>query len=265
MKKIKSLDGTPIAYEKTGSGPPMVLVHGTIDDHTYWEMVQPALAQYFTVFAIDRRGRGQSGDAADYKLEREFEDVKAIVDMIEQPVILLGHSYGGVVSLEAALLTTNLSKLILYEPPILDKTEEFSNFLDKILADIEANLKDGKNEQALLLFLEQLVAMSSDEIDISRSTPYWQVMVNAAPTLPRELQAGAEYRFDAARLKDLSIPTLLLSGTESTLPFKEAIKKLDESFPNSRVTTLEGQAHDAVRTAPELFANEVLKFARGPA
>ncbi len=262
MQSLKSVDGTTIAYEKTGSGPPLVLVHGTIDDHTYWEMVQPALAEYSTVFAIDRRGRGQSGDAAGYKLELEFEDVAAVVDMIDQPVILLGHSYGGLIALEAALRTENLSKLILYEPPIFAGTEEPDDFLLEAFSKIETSLNEGKNEQALLVFLEILIETSPDEIEIARSTPYWQVMVNTAPTLPRELQAGVEYKFDAARFKKLAIPTLLLSGSESPIFLKEGIKTLDRSLNNSRVTTLEGQAHDAARAAPDLFTEKVLKFVR---
>lgn len=262
MQSIKSKDGTVIAFEKTGSGPPMVLVHGTPDDHSYWEMAQPALAKYFTVYAIDRRGRGQSGDAADYKLELEFDDVTAVVDMIGQQVILLGHSHGGIVSLEAATRTNNLSKLILYEPPIMNGGEEPDNSLLDAVANIEASLKEGKNEQALLLFQKELVGMPPEEIENERSTPYWQVTVNAAPTLPRELKAAAEYEFDATRFNGLSIPTLLLSGSESPSLFKEATKILDETLPNSKIITLEGQEHDAARTAPDLFADKVIKFAR---
>ena len=131
-----------------------------------------------------------------------------------------------------------------------------------VVAEIETALNKGENEQALLSFLAKLLGMSSGEIDEVRTTPYWQVMVNAAPTLSRELQAVAEYEFDAARFKDLNIPTLLLSGSESLVLFKEVIKKLDEALPNSRIIILEGQAHDAALTAPDLFADKVLRFAR---
>ena len=262
MKTIKSSDGTLIAYEKTGEGPPLVLVHGTPDDHTYWEMVLPMLTKHFTTYTIDRRGRGKSGDAAGYKLELEFDDVASVVDMIGQQVILLGHSHGGIVSLEAATRTNNLSKLILYEPPIMNGGEEPDNSLLDAVANIEASLKEGKNEQALLLFQKELVGMPPEEIENERSTPYWQVTVNAAPTLPRELKAAAEYEFDATRFNGLSIPTLLLSGSESPSLFKEVTKILDETLPNSKIITLEGQEHDAARTAPDLFADKVIKFAR---
>ena len=260
MLNVTSTDGTHIAMEKAGEGPPLVLVHGNIDDHTYWEMVQPTLAKNFTVFAIDRRGRGKSGDTADYRLELEFDDVAAVVDSIDQPVILLGHSYGALIGLEAALRTKNLSKLILYEPPILKDPQEVDDSLVETIAKIETILSEGENEQALLLFLETLLEMSSDEIDLARSTPYWQVMVNAAPTLPRELKGGAEYKFESARFKDLDIPILLLSGIDSPILLKEATNMLENSLANTKVTILEGQAHDAIRTAPDLFNEKVLKF-----
>ena len=94
MEKVKSADGTSIAYKKTGEGPPLVLIHGTTADHSHWEMVLPLLAEHFTVYAIDRRGRGKSGDASDYRAELEFKDVAAVVDMIDEPAILLGQYYG---------------------------------------------------------------------------------------------------------------------------------------------------------------------------
>jgi pimeloyl-ACP methyl ester carboxylesterase len=122
MEHIRSKDGTAIAYKKSGVGPPLVLVHGATADHTRWAPILPLLEPRFTVYAMDRRGRGQSGDQtgdqADYAIEREFDDVAALVDSLAEPAVLLGHSYGGICSLEASLRTSNLRKLILYEPPI---------------------------------------------------------------------------------------------------------------------------------------------------
>jgi pimeloyl-ACP methyl ester carboxylesterase len=92
MQTITSKDGTMIAYQRSGTGPPLVLVHGTTADHTRWAPVLPAFEQYFTVYAVDRRGRGGSGDAGQYAIEREFEDIVALVNSIEEPVFLLGRS-----------------------------------------------------------------------------------------------------------------------------------------------------------------------------
>ncbi|RQG91711.1 alpha/beta fold hydrolase [Natrarchaeobius halalkaliphilus] len=90
MKTAKSADGTSIAYERTGSGPPVVLVHGTTADHSRWGPVRSGLEAHYTVYTFDRRGRGESGDAPSYRLEREFEDAVAVVESIEEPVTLVG-------------------------------------------------------------------------------------------------------------------------------------------------------------------------------
>jgi pimeloyl-ACP methyl ester carboxylesterase len=105
METVTSRDGTPIAYERGGEGPPLVLVHGTTSDHLTWEPVLPELQKHFTVYAIDRRGRGESGNGggAGYDIEREFEDVVAVIDSIDGPADLFGHSYGAICALEAAL------------------------------------------------------------------------------------------------------------------------------------------------------------------
>jgi pimeloyl-ACP methyl ester carboxylesterase len=115
---VVSEDGTPLAVWKSGEGPPLVLVHGATADHSRWAPVLPALEEQFTVYNFDRRGRGQSGDAGDYALAREFEDVVAVVESVSDDVNLLGHSHGGVCALEAALLTDRVRKLVLYEPPM---------------------------------------------------------------------------------------------------------------------------------------------------
>ena len=118
QETVTSVDGTPIATWRSGEGPPLVLVHGTAADHSRWAPVLPAFEQHFTVNAVDRRGRGGSGDAEDYAVDREFEDVAAVVDSVGESAILLGHSYGALCALEAARLTRNVGKLVLYEPGI---------------------------------------------------------------------------------------------------------------------------------------------------
>lgn len=116
MQTVSSKDGTMIALWKSGSGPPLVLIHGSTADHTRWNPILPDLEQRFTVYAVDRRGRGKSTDSSEYAVEREFEDVVAVVDSIDKPVNLLGHSFGALCCLEAPLLTEKINRLILYEP-----------------------------------------------------------------------------------------------------------------------------------------------------
>lgn len=260
METVTSADGTSIAYERTWSGPPLVLVHGTTADHTRWEPIRPALAEHVTVYAIDRRGRGESGDAVEYELEREFEDVAAVVDSIDEPVILLGHSYGALCALEASLRTDNLRGLILYEPPIPVGDHRLYGGDD--LGKMKALLEEGEDEQALVFFLAEIADVPAAEIDALRSAPNWPARVEAAHTAYRETQAPASYVFDPARFERMTTPTLLLSGGESAHWFRDAIDAIDDALPNTRIAVLDGHGHVAMNTAPELFVETVLSFVR---
>lgn len=258
METVTSADGTPIAYERTGSGPPLVLVHGTTADHTRWEPVLPPLEERFTVYAMDRRGRGESGDAAKYDLEREFDDVVAVVDSIDDPVVLLGHSYGALCSLEASLRTDTLRALVLYEPPIPVGDHELHD--EDELARMKAMLDDGEDERALILFLREVADIPSAQIDVLQSAPNWPTRVAAAHTAYRETEAPGNYEFEPARFEQMRTPTLLLSGGESPTWFRDATAALDAALPDSRVVVLEGQEHVAMNTAPDLFIETVLTF-----
>lgn len=258
LETVTSTDGTKIAYERNGSGPPLVLVHGTTADHTRWAPVLPALEEHFTVYAMDRRGRGESGDADEYALGREVEDVVAVVESIDEPVILLGHSYGALCSLEAALQTDDLRRLILYEPPLPvgDHDPDTEDVLDEMTALVD----DGENEQALVQFFREIARVPTTELDALRSAPNWSARVDAAHTAIREERARKEYEFDAARFARVSTSTLLLSGSESAPFLTDGTDVLNDTLPNSRIAVLDGQAHAAMNTAPELFIDEVLAF-----
>lgn len=258
MEIVTSVDSTPIAYERTGSGPPLVLVHGTTADHTRWAPVLPALEEHFTVYAIDRRGRGESGDTVEYELEQEFEDVAAVVDSVDEPVVLLGHSYGALCSLEAALRTDNLRALILYEPPIPVGDHEM--YQEDELAEMKTLLDEGKDEQALVLFLSEVADIPSAQIDTLRSAPNWQARVDAAHTAYRETQASDSYHFKPTQFERMTTPTLLLTGGESPQWFADAVELVNDVLPSSQIGVLEGQEHVAINTAPDLFVDTVLAF-----
>ncbi|WP_331232365.1 alpha/beta fold hydrolase [Natronorarus salvus] len=258
MEMIVSVDGTAIAYERSGSGPPLVVVHGTTADHTRWEPVRSAFEKHFTVYAVDRRGRGESSDAAEYELEREFEDVAAVADTINEPVILLGHSFGALCSLEATLRTDSIEKLVLYEPPI--PVGEHQLYSEEVLTEMETLLDDGENEQALVLFFLEVAKIPLAQIDVLKSAPNWQARVDAAHTAYRETQAPADYEFDPLRFRNMTTPTLLLLGSESPQYLEDATEAINDALLNSRIAILDGQQHVAMNTAPELFINEVLAF-----
>ena len=253
LPSVRSRDGTTIAYERSGSGPPLVLVHGGVSDHTYWWAVLPALSARFTVYALDRRGRGQSGDAPEYGIDREAEDVAAIVDAIPGPVALLGHSYGGICALEAALRTENLRMLLLYEPPLgLPIPPGF-------IGRIEAALTAGDRDRVIELMMREVVGLSPDELSALRASQSWAALVSTAHTLPREVRTVERYRFDPARFRRLALPAVLLVGDESPEPLRVLGTDLARrAFPHAPVVGMPGVGHEAVETGPAVFADTVL-------
>jgi pimeloyl-ACP methyl ester carboxylesterase len=262
METIPSKDGTSIAYQRSGTGPPLILVHGTGSSHIRWAPVLPALAPHFSLYAVDRRGRGESGDATSYAIEPEFEDVAALVEAIGQPVYLLGHSYGGICALEAALLTQHIRKLILYEPPIPGPNDII--YPEGLIDHLEALLAVGNREAVLMTFMRDVVRMPAPELAQTRASPTWPARLAAAHTLPRELRAHERYRFEPDRFKGLTLPTLLVVGGHSPSRFKVAIDTLGATLPNGRVVVLPGQQHIAMDTAPDLFTRELLAFLSEP-
>lgn len=257
MEQVTSHDGTLIGYVRRGSGRPLLLVHGTTADHTRWAATSPYLEHYFSVVVMDRRGRGGSGDGPAYDLQREAEDVAAVVDAIGEPAFLLGHSYGAKCSLEAALLTENVRRLVLYEPPIPTGPPPYAR---SIRDRVQALVDDGELEAALEVMMREVVRMPEHELEVFRRLPVWQTRIQLAPTIPRELMFDWIYHFDAARFARLDVPTLLLLGEHSPPYFRNAVELVHSTLPDSRVVILPGEGHIAMDTNPDLFVREVLAF-----
>jgi pimeloyl-ACP methyl ester carboxylesterase len=252
---VVSRDGTSIAAWRSGGGPPLVLIHGAAADHNRWAPVLPALEERFTVFAVDRRGRGRSGDANDYALEREFEDVVAVVESTGEAVDVLGHSYGGICALEAALLTDRIRRLVLYEPPM-----GFLASPPHVVEQLQTLLEGGRRDELLAFFMQEVAGLPTDQVELMRSLPAWGARLDAADTIPREERASREYVFDRDRFRDLNVPTLFLQGGDSPDPFKAAGEALHAALPNCRVAVMPGQRHAAMDTGTDLFTSEVLSF-----
>ncbi|HSJ53782.1 MAG TPA: alpha/beta fold hydrolase, partial [Anaerolineae bacterium] len=229
MEKIVSRDGTPIAYHRRGAGPPLVLVHGTgAANPIAWTAVLPALEERFCVYALDRRGRGESGDGVTYALDREFEDVAAVVDAAGEPANLLGHSFGGLCALEAALLTRNVRRLVLYEPaiPFPGRPIYPAGLVDRLQRLLDA----GDGEGAWTQFMREAAMLASHEIEQLKASPAWPARLGSAHTLPREMRAEERYKFQPQRFQDLNIPTLLLLGSETPDGTKEVSRTLDAAL-----------------------------------
>jgi pimeloyl-ACP methyl ester carboxylesterase len=258
MQTITSKDGTPIAIWRSGAGPALLLVHGTVADHsTTWRLSLPELARRFTVYAMDRRGRGGSGDAREYSLQREAEDVAAVVDSINDPVNLLGHSYGGLCALEASVLTSNLRRLVLYEGVPLRDSSVNSEAIERLQARLDAGDADGM----LLAFLGEIAGASPEQIAKMRSDPdSWAVRVRNAPTVPRELRVEEHYVFSPPRFANMRTPTLLMVGGESPDRVRESADTVASSLPDGRVVVLPEQGHLAMYGDPDLFVREIVRF-----
>lgn len=260
MISVLSIDGTRISFKRIGSGPALVLIHGVGDVRNTWDFAGASniFAEHSSVYTVERRGRGNSSDSYDYSLELEVEDIVSVVKAIDEPVDLLGHSYGAICAMEAALKLENLRSLILYEPPF--QTDEHVLRVEDELDEMDVLLDDGDNEQALIVFMRDIAEHSTDQIELARSTPLWPEMVAAVHTVPRELRAISGIKFDASRYTELTLPTLLISGSESIPPFQAATKAVNDALPNSRVATLEGQGHAAMLTGTQVFTDKVLSF-----
>lgn len=254
MQQTLSKDGTPIAYESSGQGSALLLVHGGGSTPERWQPILPRFETDFTVHRMARRGVGGSGEAADYSVERQAEDIAAVVDAIGGPVDVLGHSFGGLCVLEAALRTANIRRLILYEAPILPLLP--SGFADRLQALIDAGDRDG----AWATLNREVVKMPEHEIELQRGQPAYAARLASMHIVVHEARAIDRYRFDAARYASVSVPALLLVGGDSPAWAQKATQAVHRALPHSRIAVLPGQQHVAMDTAPDLFAREVMGF-----
>lgn len=262
IETVNSADGTMIGYERHGDRSPLVLVHGATSERSRWKPVLGALSARYAVLAMDRRGRGASGDAGDYAIEREFADVAALIDSVGVPVDVVAHSYGAVCSLEATRLTKNVRRLVLYEPPIFTQADapEVLKAREAVIAEIGKHLDADDRAAALETFYTKNLQMPAAEIAALRALPSWPARLALAHTLPRELRESQRYRFDPARFSGHAVPTLVILGGDSIPRYQEGMVWLRASLPGSKLAVLAGQRHGAIDAAPDLFTATVLDF-----
>jgi pimeloyl-ACP methyl ester carboxylesterase len=256
MEHAISIDGTPIAFERSGHGPPLILIHGAVTDRRRWGALAPLLEPHFTVCAVDRRGRGDSGDGPDYAFELEIADVIAVANALGGDVNIYGHSSGATFALMAAPQIENLHRLVLYEPALGDILRVPTRFIDQLQHMLDA----GEDEDVIVTFLREGPKMPQHEIDHLRTLPQWKARVATAPTVPRELRAAGEFRFDPASLQQFTAPTLFLLGSDSPETIKQGTEIARAALPASDLRMLPGQQHLADVTAPDLIARELIAF-----
>jgi pimeloyl-ACP methyl ester carboxylesterase len=255
---VPSADGLPIAVWVEGTGPALVMVHGSIADHTTFEPFVTVLREHVTTYSMDRRGFGASGDAAEYSIERDFDDVASVVDAVAErtggPVALWGHSYGANAAMGGAARSANVSHVILYEPSLGLRYPPGS------IAAIEVALDRGDHDAAIVAVLTDILEMTTDEIDELRASPLWPVRLAAAPTIPRECHAEEDWVYEPGQFDGINAPTLMLAGSDSVPTVVEATTRAAAAIPNARIHVLEGHGHFAHKTDPAMVTGLVRAF-----
>lgn len=243
-------------------GPPVLLIHGTTADHTTFRTVGPMLGTTFDVYAMDRRGRGKSGDTLPYSIVREFEDAVAVADALSgargTPVDVIGHSYGGRTVLGASLRTDAIARVVCYEgapsPP------GASYHPPGIEARLRERLDDGDGDGALTLFMAEVVGLSPEALASYRANPVWPTRAAAAGTILRELEAELEPAASLEALGAVRQPVLQILGSASLPVFHDATVALDARLTDGRVVIIDGARHAAHHTHPEAFIVAVRAF-----
>lgn len=259
VRTVRSVDGTTIGFVTLGSGPPLVLVHGAWNWAEHWLGVAEALADHHACFVVERRGRGSSSDGGDYSFDREIEDIAAVLEAAGPGASLLGHSSGAIYALETARRFP-VARLILYEPPLRWAEQgDPAGLVDRIRAHVD----EGRLEEAAMLFFREEGRLPDEALAFLRSQPEWERMVALAPVCVREWEAILAAKLSVERYRELSVPTLLLAGSENLDHPSMATSQLAATLRDVRTAVLEGHGHMANRTDPALVAEEVRRFTSG--
>ncbi len=255
--QVTSADGTLIAFDRSGTGPVVILVHGAFTDRTHPTLakVAAALAPWFTVINYDRRGRGGSGDTKPYATSRELEDLTALIEKAGGSAMVFGGSSGAGLAAHAATRNPAISRLALWEPPFhVDATApklplDFAERLDSLV-------KAGRRGEAVEMFMTQAAQVPTEAITAMRLDPSWAATEAVAQTLAYEAAVmGPGNALPAARLAAISQPTLVLTGGSSPDWLTNAGLAVAAAIPGARHRALDGQTHDVSAEAlvPELL------------
>ena len=256
---VTSKDGTAIAFDRSGERSPIIFVGGALSDRTAVAPVAALLAPHFTVFAYDRRGLGSSGDTAPYAVEREVEDLAALIDEAGGSAFVFGHSSGAALALEAAAHGLAITRLALYEPPFIvgnsrpRPPQDFAAQLAELIA-------SGRRGDAVALFLTEAVEVPVAAVAQMRNAPMWPALEAAAHTLIYNMAIMGDFSMPAGRVASVTVPTLVLGGGESPAWARQAVQAVVDALPNAQRRTLAGQTHGA---APEILVPVLEEFFAG--
>ncbi len=253
--KLTTPTGVTLSYEVEGDGPPLVLVHGSFSDHcSNWAPVRPNLVERFTLYALARRGRGETDATTRHSVEDEAHDVEALIRAIGDEVYLVGHSYGAQVALAAAARCEGLvRKLVLYEPPKPESADP------EAVRELESIARREDWDALAETFFREFLEVRPDELEGLRASAFWPPIIKDARASLGDLRALVGYSFSAERFRSLRIPVFLQFGSESP-GHMFATDELARVLPDARTDELAGQGHDAMITAPDDYSRSLVAF-----
>ena len=259
MNTVQSKDGTTIAFDRSGEGPAIILVGGALQDRMGNAQLAALLAPHFTVFNYDRRGRGDSDDTAQYEVEREIEDLEALITEAGGSAFVFGSSSGANLALEAAAQGLNITKLALWEPNFIVNDSRPPLPKDYV-EQLTQLVSSGRRGDAIEYFMTKAVGLPLEFVTPMRNMPTWKAMEAEAYTLAydgtivRDNMAGNPV--SAEQWASVTVPTLVIDGGETPW-MSEGAQAIADALPNAQRRTLEGQTHDVV---PEALAPVLEEF-----
>jgi pimeloyl-ACP methyl ester carboxylesterase len=256
MRTTLSADGTKIAFDQTGQGPPVVLVVGAFNDRATGAPLAKALESRLTVFNYDRRGRGASGDTQPYAVEREVEDLEALIREAGGAAGVFGYSSGAILALEGAARGLNITKLALYDAPFL-VGDDMPRPPKDIAAQLAKLVSSDRRGDAVELFQTRLVGIPEPVVVQLRHAPFRPALEAIAHTLVYDATVIGDLSLPTAQLRSIRAPTLAVYGSESPALMGPAAKALAEALPDGHMRVLDGQSHDI---APMALAPVLLEF-----
>ena len=257
METVTSSDGTTIAFERLGDGPPVIVVCGAMCDRALMRPTAEELAKHFTVINYDRRGRGDSGDTPPYAIDREIEDIAAVVSEAGGSANLYGSSSGAALAMHAAASGVPVTKLAMWEPPyILDESRRPP--ADQVER-YEEMVADGRRGDAVEYFMTKVVGLPPEFAAAARQQPWWAAQEALAHTLAYDARIMGDYSLPTEVAARVSAPTLVVAGGADMPWMRETAEALADALPNGEARMLDGQGHDV---DPAVLAPALTEFFR---
>jgi pimeloyl-ACP methyl ester carboxylesterase len=251
-----------IAYDRSGSGPALILVDGALCSRSFGPSAKlaPLLARHFTVYVYDRRGRGASGDTAPYSPAREVEDIAALITAAGEPAALVGLSSGGALALHAAAEGLRVSKVVAYEPPYVD--DDGTRGAVRHEEDLQRLLAKGDRGGAVKYFMNDMVGVPAPVVILMRLMPWiWRKLQAVAHTLPYDAAVMSAFRIPRARFQTIDAPVLVMSGAKTDERLKRAARAIAAIVPHATHRELAGQTHNV---KPDVLTPAVVEFLTAP-